>query len=213
MSWVTVINAVRTRFQTQVVANYAGAAPQVAGTDIAAGASGYTSTTTALNVFTDGPQVIVAGFTETNNNGLKRITTQAAALLAVSETLTVEAAGDAVTIKTALPVQYDNDAAFKAPDNRMWVRFSVLPAAEEWLEIGASRTVRSTMLAIAQIFSPIGTGDGTPRALADTIATAFRGVSASSIVYGLPYIGVDGMVNAWHQINVNIPFQTDTTGV
>ena len=213
MSWVTVINTVRTRFQTQVVANYAGSAPTVTGTDITATTGGYTSVTTTLSGFTDGPQILVTGFTAAASNGLKRLKTLAAKAITINETITAEAAGNAVTIATAIPVQYDNDAAFKAPDNRMWVRFSVLPAAENWLEIGSSRTVRSTMLAIAQIFSPIGTGDGTPRALADTIATAFRGVAASSITYGLPYIGVDGMVNAWHQINVNIPFQTDTTGV
>ncbi len=213
MSWATIINTVRTRFQTEIVANYAGSAPQISGTDIAANSGGYTSTTTALNVFTDSPQVIVAGFTEANNNGLKRIKTQAALAMTVVETLTAEIAGDSVTIKTALPVQYDNDAAFVTPDNRLWVRFTVLPASCNWLEIGASRTMRDAMLAIAQIFAPLGQGDSTARALADTIATAFRGVTASSVVYGLPFIGVDGMVNAWHQINVNIPFHVDTTGV
>jgi hypothetical protein len=58
----------------------------------------YNDATEDLSVFTAGQKILVSGFTEAANNGVKNVVSATANKMIVSESLTTEVAGDTVTI-------------------------------------------------------------------------------------------------------------------
>lgn len=212
MNFETLHNTIRTRFQSQVIANLAGIAPQLLNkttVSVSSGDDSFNDTTEDLSIFI-GNQIIMTGFTESANNGLFTIETVTTDKLSVTASLTTESAGDMVSIKTAIAVQYDNDSAFKKPDNTKWIRFSIRPGESFQAYLGNSRW-RTPGIFIAQIFVPLGSGDKEAHEIADVITTSFRGINASNIKYKTPYESFVGRDDAFYQVNVTCDFFNDDT--
>jgi len=114
----------------------------------------------------------------------------------------------------ALSPTYDiawENVTFTPPDREPWVRFTIregeasLPAFG-----GGSNVYRHPGVVIVQVFAPDGTGDGTARQIADSIAAIYRGKRLSGVrFFDAPYINVVGTDGAWFQINVYAPFEYD----
>jgi len=113
----------------------------------------------------------------------------------------------------SLATQYDNQK-LDNPDNVQWCRLTISPGQTTQESIGnpAGQRFRTPGVMIAQIFCPVGAGDGGLWDLADSIESAFRCVTDSGVTFRTPYsykVGRKG--NEW-QINVNCPFYADDIG-
>ena len=207
-------NVIRARFKT-LVADEAPGGRVSAATTVSASAAdnSFNDATEDLSVFAARQQVLVSGFTESANNGYFTVVSAAANKLVVSDgTLVDEALGDAVTIRSALPTQYDNDGAFERPEGSRWCRLTILPGEAALAALGDVRLWRANGVAVAQVFVPMGSGDWDALRIADKIVGAFRGVTASGVRFRSPAtetIGRDG--REW-QLNVSCPFQADDEG-
>jgi len=211
MDWKEAEAAIQSYFQAQVVASYNVTPELLAKTTISVLDSddSFNDSASALATFANSKQIIVSGFTETSANALHTVTAVTAAKITTTSTLTTELAGDTVSIKTALPVLYDNEKTLTQPNEKIWVRFTVETGEDFTSAIGAQKTARIVGMAVAQIYGIAGAGKGVVLDLADDIRTAFRYADDSSIVYALPYKTPVGRVDNWIRVNVNIPFYTD----
>lgn len=110
----------------------------------------------------------------------------------------------------SLTVQYDNQD-FTPPDNIMWARCNIRFGESRQASTGSpgNNIFRVTGLLIAQIFQPLNLGDKAALELADSIADAFRAVTASGVVFKTPSVSNIGRDSAWWNVNVNCPFQAD----
>jgi len=75
--------------------------------------------------------------------------------------------------------------------------------------MGKLRRFRRVGVMVVQIFVPAGSGDGTARELADSVADIFQGRTVSGVIFrgtGLTRVGIDG---AWVQYNASTPYQAD----
>lgn len=212
MNWKDLRGYIRTRFDEQVAAAYPGSDPQIAGstTSVAAADDSFNDATEDLSVFIPGSKVLVAGFTEAANNG--HFTVKASAvdkLEIVEDVLADEALGDAITIKTALAVQYDNDDSFSKPNDKIWVRFTIRPGQDFQVTLGATKRFRSPGVAIAQIFQSAGVGDEDTTVLADIIRLVFLSTKADGVTYRTPYEGEPRRDERDWQTNVYIPYYAD----
>ena len=138
-----------------------------------------------------------------------------------------EAASDAILaqFKTSLdssrpnvPVSWPNIEFAPAEDfdeasNEAWARVSVQGAGARQASLGAvgSRRCRSAGLVYVQVFAPIGVGANQALAVADDVATALRGVTASSVRLKAPSINPIGRDEGYYQVNVTTPFEFDQT--
>jgi len=116
--------------------------------------------------------------------------------------------GDQVEDVLSIPTQYD-DAPFDQPDAARWVRFTIVEGGAIVAEKrGNNQAHRKTGLAIAQVFVPLGTGDGVALGTADTIADAFRSVTVDGISFRTPTLKTigEGREGKWWQVNVSCPF-------
>jgi hypothetical protein len=210
-TWETVHNVIRSRFKAQIM-DAAPGGSIVAKTTVSASSTdnSFNDGTEDLSVFTAGQYILVSGFTEATNNGYFTVVSATANKLVVSgATLTTEAAGDTVSILSALPTQYDNDGAMVKPEGARWCRFSIRPGETLQVETGGTSRYRTSGVAIAQIFEQIGQGDKDHLVIADAIKTAFRAVSASGVRFQTPYHEVIGRQGDEWQVNVVIPFYVD----
>jgi len=210
MGWETADTIIMTRFQTNVVALVDGISPSVSSTTVSADATddSFNDATETLSVFKTGQQIVVAGFTESANNGIFTVDSATANKITTTGSLTTEAAGDSVTIKTALAVQYDNDGSFDKPDGVKWVRCTT--NGTDAFKADTS-TYRNPGLMIAQIFVPMGEGSKSANELADIVIAAFRGFGSSGVKFRTPnkaVVGEDAGTGEW-QVNVNCPFYFD----
>lgn len=116
-----------------------------------------------------------------------------------------------ITVALSLPTQFDNEN-FEPPDNDVWCRFTLLPAATDQLELGQPATFRTLGRAMALIFLPLATGDVVALSLADSISAAFRSLTAAGVTYFSPSVTQVGRSGSWWQLNVDIPFYVEDLG-
>ena len=119
-------------------------------------------------------------------------------------------------LRPSVPVAYDNTAFDPAIDARHpdgdpapWLRLAVLPGDGFQASLGIPRVWRSTGVAVVQVFTSAGQGDGLANELADDAASVFRGVSLSGLVFRAPSLTRIGAEGAWYQVNVSTPYQSD----
>jgi hypothetical protein len=207
-----IANTVRGRFKAQV----ADAAPWgsvVAKTTVSALASdgSFNDSVEDLSVFVARQQVLVSGFTNGGNNGYFTVVSATANKLVVSggSTIVDEVAGQSVTIMSALPTQYDNDASFDRPVGAPWCRFTVLQGDTRQVSCGGAKRFRLPGVAVAQLFIPIGEGDKRGLELADDVNVAFRSLTASGVKFMSPSVQNMGRQEGEWQLNVSCPFFAD----
>ncbi len=108
----------------------------------------------------------------------------------------------------SLPTLYENDGQAAPQDNSMWCRFYVRDSAGQRLTVGV-KNYRRSGLAVAQLFGPVGHGDGELIEMADAIVEAFTSVSADGVRYLTAYQQPVGLEEGRHQINVLCPFEAE----
>lgn len=107
-----------------------------------------------------------------------------------------------------LKTQYDNQIDFEPENQNVWCRLNIRDGNEDRTDLGDNPRVKVIGLIIAQLFTPVNTGDKQIRVTADTIKTNFTNVTASSVIYRTPYITTIGLSDTkWWQVNVTIPFE------
>ena len=113
----------------------------------------------------------------------------------------------------SLTTQYDNQN-LDNPDNENWCRMTIIPGETQQVSIGSPSTNRERTVGvmIAQLFAPLGKGDGEILDIADTIRAAFKRVTDSGVTFKTPYLVRVGQKQDGWQINVVCPFYADTIG-
>lgn len=113
----------------------------------------------------------------------------------------------------SLATQYDNQK-FDNPDNTKWCRLTIKCGQTYQVSIGSptGNRDRTPGVMIAQLFCPVGDGDGGLREVADAIREAFRRVTDTGVTFKTPSINEVGRNGAEWQINVNCPFYADDIG-
>lgn len=120
-----------------------------------------------------------------------------------------------VATPNTLQVAHDN-APFTPPASGRWARLTVLFGVQTGADFGAaSKRYRTAGVAMAQLFEPIGIGDGAQLALVSDVQDAFRGVSLPGpphIAFQPPYVSApparDEQGGYWLTV-VTIPFRAD----
>lgn len=118
-----------------------------------------------------------------------------------------------VSTPLALVVAHDN-APFTPPATGRWARLSILFGLQAGADFGGeSRRYRTTGVALAQLFEPIGIGDGAQLDVAEQIQDAFRGVSVNGpphLTFQAPYVSAPpARDEGFWQMVVTIPFRAD----
>jgi hypothetical protein len=123
----------------------------------------------------------------------------------------VKDAGPPIVYEAKTSIAWPN-VAF-TPPSTSWVRFSVIDGGSEWRSCGSPGSNRAVHagLVVIQIFVPLLSGESSARGLADDAAAVFRGKVISGIRFAPAYMHLvpNSLADAWHQINVSIPFQRD----
>lgn len=103
----------------------------------------------------------------------------------------------------------DGVPLFQSDDE--WCRVVIRQGDSKQTSCGApgSRNFRTVGVAMVQIHVPLGGGDGRARALADSLKTAFQGVTVSGVIFKMPSLKGMGRQAQWWQVTVSIPFQFD----
>lgn len=112
-----------------------------------------------------------------------------------------------------LTTQYDNQN-LDNPDNAIWCRLTINSGETLQKSIGSpsANRERTPGVMTAQLFGPVGNGDGELREKAENIRVAFRNVTDTGVSFGNPKIKeIKRVGNEW-QINVNCPFYADDIG-
>ena len=108
-----------------------------------------------------------------------------------------------------LDTQYDNQN-FTPPVDNLWCRLSIRFGVSRQISFSATVSrFRYPGVIIAQLFLPIGLGDGLLTEMADNINDSFRSKDAGGVIYWTPYINSIGVFEGFWQENVTIPFQAD----
>lgn len=113
----------------------------------------------------------------------------------------------------SLVTQYDNQK-FDNPDNAKWCRLTIKFGETIQKSVGSptGNRDRTSGVMIAQLFCPVGAGDGELLTVADAVITAFRRVTDTGVTFSTPSAsGGNRNGNEW-QINVNCPFYADDIG-
>jgi hypothetical protein len=113
----------------------------------------------------------------------------------------------------SLVTQYDNQS-LDNPDNEIWCRLTIKSGETTQESIGSpsSNRDRTSGVMIAQLFAPIGKGDGELKELADVIRAAFKRVTQDGVTFKTPSIYEQGIREGMWQINVVCPFYADDIG-
>jgi hypothetical protein len=118
-----------------------------------------------------------------------------------------------VATPQSLVTVYDNTE--RPPITGRWCRFVVLLGEQALVSVAGvgQRRYRTTGAALAQLFEPLDTGDGSQWALVAAIQDAFRSVSLSGppfITFDAPSIsGNPVREESWWMRVVSIPFRAD----
>jgi len=112
-----------------------------------------------------------------------------------------------------LPTHYDNHK-FDNPDNAKWCRLTIKTGETFQMSIGSpdGQRERTHGVMIAQLFGPIGEGDGELREIADAVRAAFRRVTDTGVTFRTPSAHEQGLFSDSWQINVVCPFYADDIG-
>lgn len=109
------------------------------------------------------------------------------------------------------PILWDN-APGEPPADNPWVRATLLPGQAEKIDLGVPGRYRHPGVLDIQIFSPIQKGVRALTALADHMATIWRSVTVSGIVFRTPSLyRVGDTTDGWFQMNVSVPYRWDET--
>ena len=113
----------------------------------------------------------------------------------------------------SLTTQYDNQSLDNL-DNVQWCRLTISLGETLQKSIGnpAGQRFRTSGVMTAQIFCPVGAGDGGLWDLADSIEAAFRCVTDTGVTSKTPSSYKAGRDGGEWQINVNCPFYADDIG-
>jgi len=111
-------------------------------------------------------------------------------------------------VETALSLYtvYDNQDKQAPTDNSMWCRLSIQPGDVRQITVGV-RQYRYLGVIFAQLFGPLGSGDGDLMEMAEAIAQLFRSQTVSGVTYFTPRIDKVGQGPQQYQINVEIDYQ------
>ncbi|MEE9140767.1 MAG: phage tail terminator-like protein [Alphaproteobacteria bacterium] len=112
------------------------------------------------------------------------------------------------TARPTVPIHYDNVAG-DPPAASSWVRLTVVEGDSFQVAMGSTRRFRDTGVAIVQVFTPLGSGDGEAREIADDVQGIFKGLTVSGVVFRKPRAARIGPDGRFYQVNVTIPFQAD----
>lgn len=103
-------------------------------------------------------------------------------------------------------IEYDN-APFDQPQNEAWIRWHVRITERRMIEFGSVKTYKSFGSGMAQIFTPLETGDAQALELANTIEAQFRMVTVNGVHWLTPtMVNVGRVDKKWWQVNVICPF-------
>lgn len=120
-----------------------------------------------------------------------------------------------VATPQTLTTVYDNVPKSTIPTSGRWCRFVVLFGVQTQVAFAGvgGRRFRTIGQAIAQVFEPIGVGDGAQLAVVEAIQDAFRSVSLSAtafITFDPPYVASAPIrEDSWWMVPVAIPFRAD----
>lgn len=119
----------------------------------------------------------------------------------------------------AIPVSWPN-RDFTPPKDANWVRVVVQAVDAEQIEIGGQVTHRRiTGLLMVKVFTPVDVGDEVGLALADVVASIFRGArpilegNVGALLFREPTVrevgsdAIEAEYGAYYQVNVSIPYQ------
>lgn len=116
----------------------------------------------------------------------------------------------------SLQVAWPNKVFDNPPAGTGYVRFTVLDATGQQIEMGSSNnTHRVYGSLILQIFAPADSGDGTALALGDTLGALYRQKAlnftdlSGHVRMRDPVVKAIGNVGVYYQVNVIIPFHRD----
>jgi hypothetical protein len=116
-------------------------------------------------------------------------------------------ASDLVSWDNALFDEEDDDVG------SLWCRFNVIAGDSQIRELG-SLVARTNGFAVASVFILAGVGDNLGLTLADNIVAAFKGTTYTSggatVVFRTPSVTPVRRQSAWWQINVTLPFFTES---
>ena len=119
-----------------------------------------------------------------------------------------------VEVPESLRTVDDNVPDRDIPTTGTWCRFVIAFGEDSTATVGA-RTFRTVGNAYAQVFVPIGVGDGAALALVDTIVDAFREQSIAGppiVKFQVPYVSAPGAADgAFYATTVVIPFFVQET--
>jgi hypothetical protein len=91
-----------------------------------------------------------------------------------------------------------------------WIRMSVAMLYRRAVSYGTVKTWRTDGAVFFQIFTPTGSGDGVPRAIADVIGGILEGKVISGIsVQAVTYEGNIGDDGSSNQYNVRVDYTVD----
>lgn len=105
--------------------------------------------------------------------------------------------------------QYDNQADFTPPRDKLWIRWTVRIADSRQIDICSNPRTRTTGIAIAQIFGLLSKGDKDVLIAADFVKSKFRLSTIDGVVYEEPTITTVGVREGRWQVNVTCPFTYD----
>lgn len=92
----------------------------------------------------------------------------------------------------------------------LWCRLTVLSGDNNQITNGGEKNqARLTGVVIAQLFSPLGTGDGVSKSKAKQIIDKFSAYRDSKLSFKVGTMKRIGKREGWYQINVNIPYTFD----
>jgi hypothetical protein len=113
----------------------------------------------------------------------------------------------------SLTTTYDN-APFTEPETGKWARLTILSGQSTQITVGApgNNLSRYPGLVVIQMFDLAQQGDKNLLALADAINAAFSDKVLSGITYRRASLQEVGTRGKWYQVNVNIPFLSDSYG-
>ena len=110
-------------------------------------------------------------------------------------------------------IEFDPSVSFNPSSHQAWARITVLGGEQNQVSInGASPRWRQVGVITVQVFTPTEEGSEMGLAVADDIATIFRGVTVSGVVLQAGSVIPLGRTNEepYYQVNVEVPFRYDS---
>lgn len=128
----------------------------------------------------------------------------------VTKAIRTKVQSDIVT-GLSLPVSYDNDKGFVAPENAAWSRVSIAFDDAGRVDTGSPGANRHRVqgMVMVQLFHPLAEGMKEGYTNADGVKVAFISANVGGAVFRTPQVLNVGRAGKWWQINVLCPFYID----